>query len=152
MANPWDPQDDSDVETAVRAETQYDDNADELPSSDLQNLIGRAKHRVSLETGDTSWYSDSGLGLVLIAYTCMRAKAAVENAFIESYSIGDQDVTVRNADPETSQQIQQWAEDVRVGLDASSADTHTGPLPRNTSDYVGRDHIHHDADDERTHH
>lgn len=133
----WDPTTDDEVKTAVRAETQYEDNDRELPEAELDTLLERAKHRVSLETGSDDWYSDSGLGLVLIAYTCMRAKAAVENAFIQSYSLGDQQVTVRNANPDISQQIQQWAEDVSVGLDGSSLDEAQGPMPTNTSGYIG---------------
>lgn len=133
----WDPTSDSDVKTAVRAETQYADNVDELPDSELSTLIERAKHRVALETGSTAWYSDSGMGLVLIAYTCMRAKAAVENAAIVSYSLGDESVQLRNATPETSQQIQQWADDVRVGMSASSVDSSSRIKPRNTSGYIG---------------
>ena len=133
----WDPTSDADVKTAVRAETQYEDNADELPDSELDTLVERAKHRVSLETGSTAWFTDSGMGMVLIAYTCMRTKAAVENASIVSYSLGDESVQLRNADPDTSQQIQQWADDVAVGLNASSADASSRLKPRNTSGYVG---------------
>lgn len=133
----WDPTSDSDVKTAVRAETQYADNVDELPDAELTTLIERAKHRVALETGSTDWYTDSGMGLVLIAYTCMRAKAAVENAAIVSYSLGDESVQLRNATPETSQQIQQWADDVRVGMSASSVDSSSRIKPRNTSGYIG---------------
>lgn len=138
---PWDPTSDNDVKSAVRAETQYEDNEDELPEVDLTLLIERAKHRVSLETGSTDWYTDSGMGMVLIAYTCMRAKAAVENAAIVSYSLGDESVQLRNADPETSQQIQQWADDVRVGLEASSVDASQRLKPRNSSSYIGETYV-----------
>lgn len=137
MSHEWEPRSNVEVKDAVRAETQYEDSERELPEQDLNSILERAKHRVSLETDSTNWYSDSGIGMVLIAYTCMRAKAAVENAFVQSYSLGDQQVTVRNADPETSQQIQQWAEDVRVGLNASSLDAEQGPTPTNTADYIG---------------
>lgn len=137
----WDPTSNADVKAAVRAETQYEDNPDELPDAELDTLLERAKHRVSLETGSTDWFSDSGMGLVLIAYTCMRAKAAVENASIVSYSLGDESVQLRNADPETNQQIQQWADDVRVGLNASTVDSSTRLKPKNTSGYIGETYV-----------
>lgn len=142
MVNPWEPQSDSDVRADVRVETQYEDNPDELPKAELDRLLGRAKHRLHLRTGSTSWYSDSGMGMALIAYTAMRAKAAMENATIVDYSLGDQDVTLRNADPETSQQIQQWAEDVRIGLDASETDESPRMTMRNSTRYIGESHTH----------
>lgn len=137
----WDITNDAELKAAVRAETQYEDNPDELPDSDLVVLIERAKHRVSLETGSTDWYTDSGLGFVLVAYSCMRVKAAVENAAIVSYSIGDESVQLRNADPDTNQQIQQWADDVRVGLQASTVDSSSRLTPKNSSGYIGETYI-----------
>lgn len=127
---------DTELKEAVRAETSYEDTADELPDSQLVTLIERAKHRVSVETGSTKWYGDDGLGLVLVAYTCMRTKASLENFAIEEYALGNQDITTRNADPEESQQIQQWAEDVRVGLDSTDVDSSPTPKPRNTAGYI----------------
>lgn len=131
------PTTDAELKTAVRAETQYEDTTDELPDSDLDTLVERAKAKVELETGSSKWYSDDGLGFALVAYTCMRAKAAMENATIERYTLGDHSVTVHNADPDTSQQIQQWGDDVRTGLNASSADTSQRPTMKNTSGYIG---------------
>jgi hypothetical protein len=139
-------QSDSDLRDAVRAETSYDDTEDELPQSQLDTLIDRAKHRVSVETGSEQWYSDDGLGLVLVAYTCMRTKSSMENFAIEEYSLGNQDITTRNADPEDSQQIQQWAEDVRVGLDRSTVDESPTPKPRNTAHYVGENYVFNEAE------
>lgn len=141
------PTTDSELETAVRAETSYEDNADELPSSQLTNIIERAKARVELETGSNSWYSDDGLGFALVAYTCMRAKSAVENIPLRSYSLGDTDVTFSQADPDDSIQLQQWAEDVKVGLDASSVDSSQGATMTNTSSYIGESYIETDSDD-----
>jgi hypothetical protein len=138
---PWEPAKDDDVLAAVRAETSYENTSDELPDTQLSEILERAKHRVALETGSTSWYSDSGLGLVLIAYTCMRAKSAVENIPLSSYSIGDEAISFNTDDPEDSQQLQQWADDVRVGLDASSLDTKQGVGMKNTADYIGEDYV-----------
>lgn len=151
MTKSFDITSDSELKSAVRAETSYEDTSDELPDSQLTDLIDRAKHRVFLETNSDAWYSDSGLGFVLVAYTCMRAKAAVENAAIQQYSLGDESVTLRNADPDTSQQINQWAMDVQIGLDASDLDSEQSPQMTNTSSYIGetaiftpdRDNNHH---------
>ena len=84
--------DDASLMDAVRAETQYGDNSNELPASDLTEIMKNAKRRVYLETGSKAWYTDEGLGLVLFAYTCMRAKSAVENIPIAGYTIGDEQV------------------------------------------------------------
>lgn len=138
------PKSDSELRQRVRDETSYEDHADELPQSQLDGIIGAAKGRLELETGSDQWYSDDGLGFALAAYTCMRAKAAVENVSMSSYSIGDEQVSFESASPEDSQQLQQWAEDVTVGLDASSLDTAQGPVPTNTADYVGESYIHED--------
>lgn len=131
------PSDKSDVSTVVRAETGYEDNADELPQSDLDTIIDQAMARVELKTGSNRWFSDDGLGFALTAYAKMRAKAAMENVPLSSYTLGAEQVSFNEADPETSQQLQQWAEDVRVGLDASDVDDDTGKMPSNTSGYIG---------------
>lgn len=132
------PTSDSELRSRVRSETQYADNADELPQSDLDNLIEVAKGKVELETGSSNWYSDDGLGFALSAYTCMRCKSAVENIPLANYSLGDENVTFRTSDPDDSQQLQQWAEDVSTGLNASDIDTSgTKIKPRNTSGYIG---------------
>lgn len=136
------PSTDSDLKTAVRAETSYEDTDDQLPDSQLTTIIERAKAKVELETGSNQWYSDDGLGFALVAYTCMRAKSAVENVPLSSYSIGDEQVSFIQADPEDSAQLQQWAEDVNTGLEQSSVDTAIGPTPTNTSDYIGKSWTH----------
>lgn len=131
------PSDDSELRQIVRSETGYEDSPDELPQSRLDILIERAKGKVELTTGSTKWYSDKGLGYALAAYTAMRAKASMENVSLEGYTFGAESVTFADTDPETSQQLQQWAEDVKDGLDFSSVDTQQGVSPRNTSGYIG---------------
>lgn len=131
------PSDRSELKARVRDLTSYDDNPDELPDSQLEGIIDQAMDRVELETGSSAWFSDNGLGFALVAYTCMRAKAAIENVALSGYSIGDEQVTFASEDPEDSAQYQQWAEDVRVGLDASDKDTHSGPALRNSTSYIG---------------
>lgn len=137
------PADDAELKDIVRADTGYKDNDDELPESALDVLIERAKARLQMKTGvnDGEWYADDGLGFALTGYACMRAKARVENISLSSYSIGQEDVTFDTDDPEDSQQLMQWAEDVSVGLDNSSVDQDTGNKPRNTADYIGGSYV-----------
>lgn len=132
---------DSELKARVRQETGYEDLEFELPESDLDGLIESAKQKVYLETNSDQWYSDTGLGFALLAYTCMRAKASIENANIDGYELGDQEVTVKNANPNTSQQIQMWADDANGGIANSNVDTSGGNQMRNTSSYIGEQYI-----------
>jgi hypothetical protein len=116
------PADDTELAAAVRAETSYEDTEDELPQSQLTHLIERSKAKLELETGVSSWFSNDGIGFALVAYTCMRAKAAVENISMSSYEIGAEQVDFHHADPEDNMQMQQWADDVNTGLDATDVD------------------------------
>lgn len=134
------PKNDNELKARVRDETSYEDTADELPSSQLDGIVEAAKGRVELETGSDQWYADDGLGFVLAAYTAMRAKAAIENVPLASYSIGDEQVTFDDDTVEDSAQYQQWAEDIRIGLDASSLDDPKGPTLQNSTGYIGETH------------
>jgi hypothetical protein len=145
------PTSDAEVRQIVRDETSYDDAPNELPDAQLDGIIERAKGRMELSTGTDAWYVDDGLGFALAAYACMRAMAAVENAPLSSYNIGDEQVSFADTDPETSQQLQQWAEDVRVGLDASDRDGPSRLQMRNTSGYVGETSVR-DREDRFSHH
>lgn len=136
------PDDDDELKTIVRDETSYDNTDDELPDSQLDTIIERAKGKVELTTGSGAWYSDNGLGYALAAYACMRAKSAVENVPLSGYSLGDERVSFSSANPEASQQLNQWAQDVKDGLEASEKDDSSGPTPTNTSGYIGETHIH----------
>lgn len=138
------PDTDAELKDIVRAETSYEDTADELPSTQLDAIVERAKAKTELETGSDAWFTDNGLGFALAAYTSMRAKAAVENFSLSNYSMGDEQVGFASDDPEDSQQIQQWADDVKTGLDASGVDEQQGPTPTNTSGYIGEDYYHED--------
>lgn len=146
--NSFDITTDSELKTAVRADTQYDDSEDELSDTDLETLINRAKQRLYLQTDSTEWYSDSGLGLALFGYACMRVKSAMENIPLDSYSLGDEDVSFDTDDVDDSLQMQMWAEDVSTGLDASTVDATNARLPQNSADYIGEDYIHDDEHDE----
>ena len=135
------PSTDAELKSQVRDITSYEDTQDELPSDQLDGIVDRAKARMELETGSDQWYNDDGLGFALVAYTAMRAKASIENVPLASYSIGDEQVTFDDDDIEDSAQYQQWADDVRVGLDASSLDESSGPVLRNSTSYIGDDYI-----------
>lgn len=147
------PDNDEELKQIVRAETGYADNEDELSDSDLDVIVERSKGKVELSTDSDQWYTDNGLGFALAAYTCMRAKAAVENVPLASYSFGDEQVSFESADVDQSQQLQQWAEDVRDGLDKSNVDQSVGPTPTNTSGYIGETYTHdrHSDHDHRHH-
>lgn len=130
---------DTDIKNRVYAQTMYEDSVEELPNNTLDTLLDMAKSRMmdesNLSEGD--WFRDRSLGNALVAYTCIRAKAAVENFAVSGYTMGDEQIQTRNADPESSQQIQMWAEDIRVALDASELDTDSSNGMRNTSSFVG---------------
>jgi hypothetical protein len=138
------PTDDGELRDAVRADTSYDDTDDELPQSQLDAIVERSKGRMELATGSDAWYMDDGLGFALVAYTCMRAKAAVENISLSSYSLGAEDVEFHHADPDESMQLQQWAEDVRIGLDASDRDDSGNLQMADGAGYVGENYYYGD--------
>lgn len=126
---------DAELITRVRAATGYEES--DLPTTDIDSIISTAKLRLSSETDASDWYTDSGLGLALFAYTCMRVKAAVENIPLQSYSLGDESVSFTTGDETNSIQLNQWAEDVRVGLESSDAVTESARLASNSADYIG---------------
>lgn len=108
---------DSELKNAVRDATSYDDTQDELPSTQLDGLVQDAKREMYGRTGSQQWYSDVNYGQALKAWTCITVKSAVENINIESYSIADESISLSNADPEDSQQIQLWMNQVSRALD-----------------------------------
>lgn len=108
---------DSELQAAVRDATSYDDNEDELPSSQLEGLVDDAKREMYGRTGSQQWYSDVNYGQALKAWTQIIVKAAVENINIESYSIADESISLSNADPDDSQQIRLWMNQVSRALD-----------------------------------
>jgi hypothetical protein len=134
---------DSELEDAVRDITSYDATTDELPgtnsSGQMEGIIDAAKRELQIRTGSDKWYSDLAYGNALVAMTAMKAKEAVENVHISSYGIADETLSFRNADPDSSQQIQSWSRQVNQGLNKSSVS-----FPnqqdfglRNTTSYIG---------------
>jgi len=131
---------DSELKTAVRDATSYDDVEDELPSTQLDGLVEDAKREMYGRTGSQQWYADVNYGQALKAWTCITVKAAVENINIESYSIADESISLSNADPEDSQQIQLWMNQVSRALDDAEVDFDRGSSNvsfSNTSAYIG---------------
>lgn len=129
----------TDLESAVRDKTSYNDVPDELPSGQMSGIIEDAKRVLYMETKSDEWYSDIAYGQALVALTAMKAKEAVENVNIQSYGIGDEQVVFSNADPETSQQIQSWSSEVSSGIDNAELDFDGGGNPSfsNTASYIG---------------
>lgn len=130
---------DAELKSAVRDGASYDNTADELPGSQLEGVLNDAKRDMHIKTGSDKWYSDMAYGQALKAHACILAKAAVENINIASYSIGDESVRLRNADPEDSQQIQNWASQVSDSLSQSniSIEDSTDLSLSNTGSYIG---------------
>lgn len=130
---------DGELQTAVRDATSYSDTSDELPSTQLDGLIDDAKRELYGRTGSDKWYTDVNYGQALKAWTCIIVKAAVENINIESYNIADESISLSNADPDDSQQIQLWMNQASRGL--RQADTefeNSQDLSfSNTSSYIG---------------
>lgn len=135
----WDITTDTELETAVRHETGYE--VSDLSDDRLGSIIDRAKHRLNLRTGASDWFSDSGLGLALFGYACIRAKASIENIPLDSYNLLDEDVSFDTDDPDDSIQLQQWHQDVQEGLSNSGAASQTSRLPSNSADYIGESYI-----------
>lgn len=134
---------DSELVSAVRDLTSYDDTTDELPgdasTGQMSGLIDQAKRDMHTKTGSSDWYSDLGYGNALVAHLAIISKAAVENINLVSYTIGNERVELANADPEDSQQIQTWAAQVKDGLDNSDLELETSANVQmsNTASYIG---------------
>jgi len=130
--------DDTDAQEAVRAITTYQDQPDEVPQSELQSLLQRAKADLQVKTGSYKWYRDFAYGNALVYHTAILTKAAVENIEIAQYEIGDEVIETRNAETD-SQQLSLWAERVKEGLDNSDLNFDRDPNLnlRNTSSYIG---------------
>jgi len=134
---------DAELETAVRDKTSYDATTDELPggatTGQMEGVIQDAKRELHIKTGSDKWYSDMAYGQALVAMTALKAKEAVENVHISSYGIADEALSFRNADPEDSQQIQSWSNEVDSALAKSgvSFSKQQDFGLRNTTSYIG---------------
>lgn len=142
MAQTYHITDDEELKARVRADTGYEDNPDELPEAVLDSLLNTAKLRVEMKTGSSEWYTDAGLGLVLLAYTCIRAKVRVENIHIEEYQIGNQRLRTKYANPDQDLQLHEWAQDIRDGLISSETYSPQRPTMQSTGDFIGGTYMH----------
>lgn len=122
MTEDWDITNDDDLKSAVRAETQYDDNR--LPTDDLSGLLKSAKRVLALKANVTSFYDDRGLAVALLGIVCAKSKGAVENSPVVVENVAGQDVTFRASDG-SSIQLGEYEEMTRLGL-AESESTDAG--------------------------
>lgn len=118
----WDITDDSELETAIRGETQYDEG--KLSQSDLETVISSAKRVLALKAGVTSFYDDRGMAVALLGISCAKAKGSVENSPVQVKNVSGQDVTFRTSDG-SSLQVSHYEEMTQLGL-AESEKTDEG--------------------------
>jgi len=130
---------DAELESAVRDKASYDDTGDEWPTSQAEGNINDAKRILYMKTGSDEWYDDVAYGQALVSLSAMKAKEAVENVNISSYGIGNETLSFDNADPDSSQQIRSWSDEVDTALDESAINFEKSQdLPfGNTSSYIG---------------
>lgn len=122
------PENDTELETAVRELTGYGDMLD----ADVYDAQVRlAKMRLYNKTGRSDFYENTNLTQALVAYTAMLTKESVENIPIEGYKIGDESVQFR--DYSESQLLELLAEILAEAL--SELDDGTKSM-RNTSNYI----------------
>lgn len=133
----FDINNDTDLKQRFRSITGYQDNSDEITSSELDTLIKQMKFDIKTEYNTSNFYSDDGVTMALLYTTCIFGKARIENYSVSSYNIGSESISVMDASPEDSAQFQHWAERVKVGIDSSSSLGGGATKMRNTSSFIG---------------
>lgn len=118
------PTDDTELKDMVRVVTNYD--ASDVSDPDLDTHVKVAKMDVENDVGATDWYSDSGLGQVLLYTLAIGLKASLENHYVSAWDVGDEDIEVDNVAPEDSLQYVEWNDKIRSGLDNSDASGGSG--------------------------
>jgi len=108
---------DSDLQSAVRTETGYDDG--KLSSDNLTGVIESAKRVLALKADTTGFYDDRGMSVALLGITCAKAKGRTENQPVQVKNLGTDDVTFRTSDG-GSLQVTQYEQMTQLGL--SNAD------------------------------
>lgn len=129
--------DKTELKNRVRALTGYEDEPDELPDSVLDTLITVAQQEVELATGSTNWFSDNGLGLALLATTCIRSKERIENYSMSEWELGDEVIDVSGVADEDAVQFQSWNELAKKGIKSHTTPSQSSDLLSNTADYIG---------------
>lgn len=130
---------DTELKEAVRDSASYDDNQDEIPETQLNGLVDDAKREMYGRTKSDEWYTEVNYGQALKAWTCIVVKAAVENINIDNFSIADEQISLINSDPDSSQQIQLWMNQASRALSNSEIELveQQDVSFRNTSAYIG---------------
>jgi len=130
---------DPELKDAVRDTTSYSETNDELPPAQLDGLLDDAKREMYGRTGSQEWYTDVNYGQALKSWTCIISKAAIENINIDSYNIADETISLSNADPDDSQQIRVWMNQVSRSLRQSDVQFENSQdlSFSNTSAYIG---------------
>lgn len=103
---------------AVRSETLYSDESDELPQDHLDQLVANAMMLVHAKAGSDQWFSDRGMGLILLGYTCAKAKAAVENMTVDEFSLDPIRIVARDSSG-NEVQFSQYEQMVKTGLQST---------------------------------
>jgi len=143
MTHNYAPSSDADVESMVRAVTGYEDTPDELSSATFGTILDLSKLTLTTETSidddeadNDVWYTDAPLGQALVFVTAIRAKVAVENYSITSWTVGDQTIDVRNAGDAEQVQFDQWMSYVADGISQSDNAEPSSPSPSNTASFI----------------
>jgi len=130
------PTDDADTRQLVRALTQYEDNTDELPRSELDTHIRLAKMRLQTQTDKSDFYKIDGLGQALVATTAILAKAAVENYSVDRWDLGVGTIDVGSAGDGDVVQFSEWASMAAEGLADAGLNSNTA-TNINSAGYIG---------------
>ncbi len=114
----WDVTSDSELKSAVRTLTQYDE--DILSAEDLDGIAQNGKRQLALRADVSDFYGDRGIAVALLGMTSALAKGAVENSPVRVDNVGPNDVTFRTSDG-SSLQLGQYEEMTQLGLSEASA-------------------------------
>ena len=132
----FDITDDSDLQSAVRTETGYDDG--KLSSDDLTGVIESAKRVLALKADTTGFYDDRGMAVALLGISCAKAKGRTENQPVQVKNLGTDDVTFRTSDG-GSLQVTQYEQMTQLGLsNADNTDAGTTSI-RFTNNFMAGD-------------
>lgn len=136
----FDITDKSGLQSKVRSETGYDDTPDELPASDLGDLVDDAMLLLAVKAGftESDYFSDRGATLALLGASCIKSKASVENITVDSWSIGSGDVAIDASGAGDEDRVFAEYEDMmETGLAKSEAATESAfPTNINSGTYI----------------
>jgi hypothetical protein len=119
----------------VRTITGYADTPNELPESKLDSLIEASKLQVHTKTDANSWYSDRGLGMVLLGVTSAKCKSMVENHSIQSWDFGAGKIEARDQRG-NAVQYDQYESMIQDGMKKANVGS-SSPLPSVSNSWIG---------------